>query len=158
MNWILRMPSISSLQLLMINSSIFYVFFVQSHWSIKCTQKGLQVLRSEDVWPQHLPQGSIAGYHIKTVWPAYCYVLAFLLEWTNAHLNPFLFIFLIHLSFPTCINFRAPYLAPSPRTLFIFLSFNHTDFIVSLCQMCFVYCYITFIFCFPFKPGSSSPL
>lgn len=72
--------------------------------------------------------------------------------WTFGYLNPLLFTFFFHLSFPTCINSRGSYPAPSPPALLIVLSFNHFDCTVSLCQLCFVifcqYCYITFIFAF----------
>lgn len=99
---LLRMSSISSvdIQLLMRHFSVFkwpYALSVQSLWSDKCTQIR-QMLRSGDVWPHHSPQGSIAGYHIKAVWPAYCHVLASpcsLLLWTIVHLNPLLVIFLV---------------------------------------------------------------
>lgn len=56
--------------------------------------------------------------------------------------SPFVHFFWFHLSFPTCINLRASYPAPSPLALFIFLSFNHADFTVSFCQLCFVIFYL----------------
>lgn len=87
-----RMSSVSSVdvRLLGINADVFK----WPPWFLGTVP--LWLLWSGDVWPHRWAGGSIAGYHIKAVWPEHCKVLASqCLLWTTVYLNPLMFIFLL---------------------------------------------------------------